>query len=230
MGQTCFMENQIEIWKPVVGWEEMYLVSNFGRIYSLDRRVGGPSLEGRVVKGRLRKFLNVRGYFSVNLIDSKTKKSTRNGVHVFVAQSFIPNPYNKPCVNHIDGNKQNNHVSNLEWVTYKENAQHAYKIGLKKPTIITDAHKQILRTRAKERQSLRKWITNNKDKAKENALRASLLQVKKVNQFDKCGTFIKQWSSMAEAARAIGVSGASITRCAKGAQKFAGGFKWKYEI
>lgn len=51
-------------------------------------------------------------------------------VHKLVAETYIPNPYNKPEVNHIDGNKLNNHVSNLEWVTHRENMGHAYTTGL----------------------------------------------------------------------------------------------------
>jgi hypothetical protein len=221
------MENTIEVWKPVVGWEEMYLVSNFGNIRSLDRKVGGPKPEGRVIKGKLRKLLVAHGYFSVNLIDKKSGKSTRNSVHRFVAEAFIPNPENKPCVNHIDGNKQNNKVENLEWCTYKENSEHAYRTGLVPKHKVTEAHKSILREYAKKNQNLAKWKKNNREKMVEMALRASLLQVKRVNQLSLDGTFIKLWNSMAEASRGTKAPMNGICNCTKGKLKSSGGFKWE---
>lgn len=70
-----------------------------------------------------------RNYLSIRICN-KEGKYFRTGIHRLVAQAFIPNPENKPEVNHIDGNKQNNHVSNLEWTTRSENEKHAYDSGL----------------------------------------------------------------------------------------------------
>lgn len=219
-----------EIWKDVIGWEGLYIVSNFGKICSCDRVVSGNSshLKGRKIKGKLRKLLIMTDrYVSVNLEDKKSKKSTRNSVHRFVAQSFIPNPENKPCINHKDGNKQNNHVSNLEWCTYKENSFHAVSTGLLKPRKLTEEHKARLRELHIGAESLREWKKNNKHVLIKRALAASMLQVKKVNQFDKNGIFIKQWNSIAEASRATGASQTTICRCTKGKLKTSGGFKWE---
>lgn len=222
------MDNLNEIWKDVVGWEGLYIVSNLGNIRSLDRRVKGPQPNGRLISGRLRKALISNGYASINLIDKETGRSTRNSVHRFVAEAFIPNPENKPCVNHIDGNKQNNHVSNLEWCTYKENMEHAFRTGLSKPHKFTEEQKQKIRQIGKGKINLALWQKNNKAKMAEMALMASLKQAKKVNQFDMDGKFIKQWDSLADASRDIGLNIASICRCAKGKQKSTGGFKWEY--
>lgn len=110
-----------EIWLDVVGYEGFYQVSNLGRVKSFYR--------GKV---HLLKYqLDSQGYVIVTL--SKGGKQKGCKVHVLVAQAFIPNPENKPFVNHIDGNKSNPHVSNLEWVTQSENMKHAFRIGLKKP-------------------------------------------------------------------------------------------------
>jgi hypothetical protein len=68
------------------------------------------------------------GYFLVTLVNNECRKN--QFIHRLLAQHFIPNPLNKPQVNHIDGNKQNNALSNLEWVTAAENSQHAVRIGL----------------------------------------------------------------------------------------------------
>lgn len=106
-----------EIWKPVVGYEG-YEVSNLGRVRSFKH--------GRE---RIMKLTsNGRGYMQLELCRNGEIK--HHTVHRLVAQAFIPNPENKRDVNHIDGNKLNNHIENLEWATPHENNLHAYKTGL----------------------------------------------------------------------------------------------------
>lgn len=112
-----------EIWKDVVGYEGYYQVSNLGRIKSLERRINS-SVGTRVVKPQYKKyFINDKGYYTVNL--SLKGKNKTISVHRIVSKAFIPNPENKPAVNHKDMNKLNNSLENLEWVTYQENTNHA---------------------------------------------------------------------------------------------------------
>lgn len=90
---------------------------------------------GQVFSVRSNKFIQPSisntGYVRVYLYNNN--KKYRKSVHRLVAEAFIPNPLNKPQVNHIDGNKLNNHVSNLEWNTGSENLKNAFKLGLMKP-------------------------------------------------------------------------------------------------
>lgn len=97
-----------EIWKDVVGYEEMYKVSNLGNIYSVKR--------GKLLKSRN----NHNGYLQVRLYINGKGKELK--VHRIVAEAFISNYYDKPQVNHKDEDKTNNRVDNLEWVTNKENS------------------------------------------------------------------------------------------------------------
>lgn len=118
---------QKEIWKNIVGFEGRYQISNFGRVKSLSRRVNCPLNGHRTIGERVLKLnLNTGGYKIVSLGASGNGNSTMRLVHRLVASGFIPNPNNKPCVNHLDGNKSNNHFSNLEWVTYSENEIYSY--------------------------------------------------------------------------------------------------------
>ena len=96
----------LEIWKPIKGFER-YSVSSWGRVFDNKKHM------------MVRQEVHDKGYLRVDLI--KDKKRTHKKVHRLVAEAFIPNPEGKPQVNHIDGNKQNNSITNLEWVTDAEN-------------------------------------------------------------------------------------------------------------
>jgi len=111
-------DNVKEQWKEIENYED-YMISDQGRVFSYKRSIflkPGDSSTG--------------GYLFVILSKNGVRKHHR--IHRLVALAFIPNPENKRTVNHIDGCKINNHVSNLEWNTVKENTQHSFDNGLQK--------------------------------------------------------------------------------------------------
>jgi len=119
-----------EEWRDVVGYEGFYQVSNLGRIKSLQRtRKGRHGVCNKSERILALAAGNRKGsYLMFSAIGSNGNKKTV-AAHRLVAKAFIANPDNKPCVNHIDHNRLNNCVENLEWVTAKENAQHALLNG-----------------------------------------------------------------------------------------------------
>lgn len=121
------VELQEEVWKDIEGFENFYQVSTLGRIRSLDRYVRGKD-KLRLIKSRIKNPQIRNGYYRVSL--SKNLFVKAFDVHRLVAQTFIPNPKNKEQVNHKNGIKTDNRVDNLEWVTRKENVQHAFRTGL----------------------------------------------------------------------------------------------------
>jgi len=120
-----------EIWKEIKGYEGQYEISSHGNVRSLDRVITGYS-QGRscFIKGRVKKQYDTNGYLGLSLCKDGFNRSFRT--HRVVAEAFIPNPENKPEVNHKDGVKTNNRVENLEWNTHSENIKHAHNTGLKR--------------------------------------------------------------------------------------------------
>lgn len=185
------------IWKNI---NDKYKVSDTGLI----KRISGNFVDkiGRV-KYYEEKILNPRpgrtGYMRVTL------EGKDYYVHRLVAQAFIDNPLNKPEVNHKDGNKKNNTVSNLEWVTKKENCEHA---------------------------SLNNLINRESVKRREqcfvNSRKAIEVNIKPILQYTMDNIFIKEWKSASEAARYYNNNHA-IAAAGRGERKSASGFKWKYK-
>jgi hypothetical protein len=106
-----------EIWKSVIGYEGYYEVSNYGSIRNSKLKILKPSIWGA-------------GYRTIKLSKNNIKETFT--LHRLIAIAFIPNPENKPTINHKDGIKLNNNINNLEWVTFSENNKHALCTGLRK--------------------------------------------------------------------------------------------------
>ncbi len=192
------MENNIEIWKPIKGYEDAYLVSNRGRIWSVRRR---KPLTLSITRA---------GYCRAHLsVDGIEKSCT---VHRLVAMAFIPNLENKPTVNHINENKQDNRIENLEWATHHEQNIHGTRIA---------------RVRKNTDYKARK-IDYTIVAAKHDYYKINKSQMKPVLQFDKCGNFIARHEGVASAARNVGISASHLCCCLKGRRKTSGGYQWKY--
>ena len=177
-----------EVWKDIVGYEGLYQVSNLGRVKSLNYK--HTKKEGVLAFKR-----HKSGYLTVMLC--KNGENKNRSIQTLVAGEFIENPENKPCVNHIDGNKENNAVENLEWVTYSENTRHAIRTGLR---------------------------ADCNTRGKVGALNPLS---KRVLQYSKSGEFIKEWPCMSDAARFYGCNPALIVNCCAGRHKTVKGYVWK---
>ena len=146
-----------------------------------------------------KKYITPNGYEQITV--GKGYKRKKYLVHRLVAQAFIDNPENKPCVNHKDGNKLNNNVNNLEWCTYSENELHSHRILGKKTTY------------------------SNIKKMVENHIKNSN---KKVQKEDFDGIIITIYNSLSEASTKTGISEGNISMCCNKKRKSAGGYIWNF--
>ena len=192
------MENVIEIWKDIEGYEGLYQISSLGRVKSLNYRKSGK-------EGYISIYIGSHGYPSVTL--SKNKKYTPLLLHRLIAQAFIPNPENKPEIDHLDGNKLNFNRNNLSWVTSKENSNNPI-------TLNKHWSKQGIKS-------------NFKGKIGKNCPWA-----KPLIQLNEKNDIIKFWYSLSDIKREVyGKTNYSITKiseCCLGKRETAYGYKWKY--
>lgn len=138
-----------EYWKPVVGYEELYQVSNWGRVKSLPRN--GTVKYARILKPGTNRY----GYLYVNLCkDGKVKTFT---VHRLVAEAFLPNPDNLPCINHKDECKTNNNVDNLEWCTYEYNINYGTRTERMSKSKINGKRSKTVLQYTLDGQFVREW-------------------------------------------------------------------------
>jgi hypothetical protein len=175
-------------WKEIDGYSGCYLISDEGDVYSNKR-------DKYMSPGR-----DKDGYLCVGLCQYGVSKMWK--VHRLVALHFIPNPENRMEVNHIDGDKRNNKVYNIEWCTRSENIRHSFDMGLR--PLSTD----------RQRAAVSEY--NKKHK------------IKPIRQCDKSGVTIEVYPSLAEAAWVTKIDMKNISSCCRGKIKSAGGFVWNY--
>ena len=127
-----------EIWKDIKGYEDLYQISNYGEVKSLEKKAGFSTRKEKILKQHLDK----DGYVKVYLC--KNNKVKFLSVHRLIAEAFIPNPNNFPQINHKDENKQNNKIENLEWCTCKYNINYGTRTKRQKETIKNERSNKIV--------------------------------------------------------------------------------------
>ena len=175
--------------KPVKNFPRYYITPD-GEIYSCNGRWD------KSIK-KMKTYIGPNGYEQIMLC--KNKKTYVKCVHRLVAETFIPNPLNKPEVNHINGIRHDNRVQNLEWVTHSENVLHAFrKLKRKKP---------------------------QGGKGRFGKLHPNIKIVLQIQD----GKVIGEFYGTLEANRQTGVHPSNITSCCKGRRESAGGYQWRYK-
>lgn len=123
-----------EIWRDIKEYEGLYQISNWGNVKRLSHKRYDRN---QILKERKIKVIYPKNKWYPYLSLCKEGKYINKYLHRILAETFIPNPNNEPCINHIDGNKQNNSLDNLEWCSFSHNNREAHKLGLNKGTAKT---------------------------------------------------------------------------------------------
>ena len=116
--------------KDIIGYEGLYAVTEDGKVWSYPKRVNSYEGSWMILHEYVNSKNRIKAHVQLTVPLSKDGKRTRCQVHRLIALAYIPNPENKPQINHKDGNPLNNHIDNLEWVTQSENMQHAQEAGM----------------------------------------------------------------------------------------------------
>lgn len=197
-----------EIWKDVVGYEGLYQVSNLGRVKTVARKQLYKDGSVHFIKERILSVqIGKRGYYVVNL--SKNGTQHTKTTHRLIADAFIPNPENKPCVDHIDGNRLNNSIENLRYVTHGEN--------MRNPNTAWKAWRPEIRS-----QNISKILAKRKE-------RGQKFSPMTVYAYHPDGSLFRSFYSMGEAGRHVGRDAKIIQEALERQDKLVGGYIWSKE-
>lgn len=245
-----------EEWKPIIGYDNKYAVSNYGNVKCL-KNTGKVKI--------LKPHKTNRGYLRVDLYFNH--KARHCLIHRLVAEAFIPNPNNLPQVNHKDENPLNNHMDNLEWCTVSYNINYGNRnskvskmlqetkdsIPIKQYTLNGEFVKEWKGAREIERvlgynqANIRhccekqgryakgfQWRysleTSGEESIEPITIYNTMPQAKPVLQYDKQGNLIKEWKYCSMAARELGYDVSTIAKCCRGDYQTAYGYVWKYKV
>lgn len=191
-----------EQWKDISWYEWLYQVSNLWEVKSIDRKIYNKHNKSfTLYKGKIIKSWDSRWYRQIKLCrDWKTKHFS---IHRLIGTYFIENPENKPHINHIDWNRSNNDIQNLEWCTHSENMAHSIHILWNKT-----------------------WLERtNYGKGK---IWKDSTAWKPILQYNKDWTFIKKWDTLIEASKTLGINRCWISNCLWKRTETSGNFIWKF--
>lgn len=187
------------IWKDIPGFEGLYEVSISGKVKN--------SITKRLLKN------NNRGrYYSVTLY--KNHKPHQLSVHRIVALTFIPNPENKPMVNHKNGNRYDNNIVNLEWCTQSENEKHKYEVLGYINHFKGKKHSEV------SKQKMREWFKNNLRLGAKAPCHKSI----------RCIETNKCYETIREACRELGLQESNVSKVLKGQRKTTGGYSFEIMV
>lgn len=197
-----------EIWKPIPGYEGYYKISNFGKVKSVDRYVLNSARDNghaHHVSAKLKKStINAMGYPCVTLC--KNRRSIQVPIHKLLMEAFVPKPEGKSEIDHINTIKTDNRLSNLRWVTHKENMNNATTLS----HFSIDANSEEQKRKRLESRKVKGGITSPIT----------------VYQYTKEGEFVAEYSSTFEAQRATGIHCTGIRRALDDNTQAAGNFMW----
>lgn len=199
---------QEEIWMPIEGYEGLYEVSNTQKVRSVDRILNHPT-GTCLVKSKLKSLqISNKGYYCLSLY--KNGHGKVHLLHRLIAKAFIPNPFDMPEIDHINGNKMDNRIENLRWTTRKGNMNNP-----------------VTRSRMARYYSDKDWV---KDKMQKRIANKCKTAPKRVYQYSLNGLFLKEYETTIQAEKDTGIKKELITEsCRNDGKKQAMGYLWSYK-